>query len=115
MLLCFTCEKEITGSYINNKNKYYHIPCSPCSRCSKLFGNDRFSIKSTQFICNECANLNKCKKCKKSIKNGVGFKILRNEFYHKECFLCEGSCEKPIQGLFHYIQTKKICIDCYKK
>ena len=100
-----------------NNGICYHRECFVCSGpCRKPLTKHFFTNKSGQYVCKEChdINANRCKKCRRTFEPGVSYKTVNeNEFYHQECFLCSGPCNKPINREFFRTKAGGIlCKEC---
>jgi hypothetical protein len=94
--------------------------CLKCKECKLILSDKQFvKQKNGNIVCESCnAKLGpKCQKCKQTFEPGEKYKKLKEKLcYHNKCFICSGSCHKPIGAEFYEIKNDKyLCVECYDK
>ena len=118
MIICFLCNEPVTSSKICFKERTYHLECFKCSNCKNILIN-AIDSENSLLLCKTCSSETSyvCFKCKELLQKGEKYKTIKNNiFYHSKCFICAGSCNKPIQNRFFQKNQNEqdyFCQECF--
>ena len=118
MKICHLCNELVTSSKINFKERTYHLECFKCKKCKKtLNAINAIEKENNLLLCQTCSSeivVNECFKCKELLIKGQSYKIIKgNLFFHSECFVCAGPCNKPLKERYFHKNEHYFCKECF--
>ncbi|XP_065317561.1 four and a half LIM domains protein 1-like isoform X1 [Gordionus sp. m RMFG-2023] len=115
---CVKCNQSFKAGQrkVDIQGHAYHDDCFKCAKCSQKIGQGKCYIFNSEYICTNCYEnkiAQKCAICNEKI-TGPMLKG-KDEFYHKDCIVCN-SCKQSLGGktIVNY-EDKKYCIECFDK
>ena len=120
---CSKC-KQIFNTGISYKklddNVFFHKECFTCAGpCGRPINSLYFKNDCNEYHCKECNDIeaDRCLKCDQVFEPGSSYIVIKDGvFFHNECFLCSGSCNKQLSTCF--IESSDgyfYCTECGKK
>ena len=113
---CFKCTNLITDYGLSFLDRDYHENCLTCSTCNIVLKSSNLLTNSTKEpYCENCFTktfAKKCFKCNSHINPILPVVSYDNNFFHKECLVCD-ICKNSVVNIAFYKQDSGIvCKSC---
>lgn len=119
-IICFACEKAISGSWSTAMGRTYHLECLNCEveGCGKNIAS-AYYVLGEKLMCRECeektsaANAGRiCKACNELILGE--WLTSGQDFFHPKCFTCDACTKELKDSPFTTKNGQRICVPCAK-